>query len=145
MPENTIVSSSNSILRQLESSDQRSREAVSSASSSEVPEKGITTVSNPVSVEVDISQESVELSLATSQQVRNAEQATESQNQDVAASPAPENAQTPQTVTANEAEIDQGQLQTTVEQAQTDTNVAISRQFNPSANESLGTVIDVIS
>lgn len=140
MPENTIVSASTNSLRQVELAVQRSREDASTASTSEVPQNNPNSVTNPVSVEVNLSQEAVELSLATSQQVQTNEEADDVQNQNVELTPPVDtdlNAQA-----SDEAEAS-GQEEP-VEEPPAEANQA-ANQFNESANEALGTFIDVVS
>ena len=151
MPENTIVSASNNSLRQLDTATQRQREESSTAASNDLPETNVNTASAPVSVEVDLSREAVNLSLDTSQQVRETEQPAESLNETQVTVTTNTSAQEPNglELRAPETEPAETREQEDANEAasneRTDNARSVAQQFNPSANEALGTVIDIRS
>ena len=143
MPENTIVSSSNEVLRQLDNRQQQSQlqEGVKGDINTEGTQSAASS-STPVALKVDISKESIELALNSGQQVKNSEAVIEAQNQtaQVRSPAAGLRAQTAeQTPLGFEAGIQSSNATLAADSADP------AQQFNPSANKALGTVIDVFS
>ncbi|WP_020408495.1 hypothetical protein [Hahella ganghwensis] len=133
MPDNTISGAASATLQQVEASRQREREqAQSETNANTAPVQPQQNAS--ADVEVELSQEARELSLNTAQQLGAPTQTAENQA-------ATQATQAESAGQALEEEDDEENARPPARENESQ----VTRQFERSANESLGTVIDIRS